>query len=72
MQAAHMANLDPEDLDGHELDDEWLSKEELLERRANNVSKTSHYRIQTELMSTVLNVLIYLAHSFMLTFNFLP
>ena len=30
-----MANLDPEDLDGYELDDEWLSKEELLERRAN-------------------------------------
>ena len=31
-----MANVDPEDLEGYELDDEWSSKEELTARRLEN------------------------------------
>ena len=29
----HQANIDPEDLVNHQLDDEWLSEEELIQRR---------------------------------------
>ena len=42
MSSTFMANLDPEDLDGYELDDEWLSKEELFETHANSVFQYSN------------------------------
>lgn len=42
--ALHEANVDPEDLRGYDLDDEWLSKEELIERRSDQERSKSRVK----------------------------